>query len=104
MPLVVGETADWQELREAGRQIKAHVLRHLDEYLAAVRGELHARGRPRALGRATPTKPTADRLEIIESHGEREVIKVKTMTSDETRLNAASRQRASRRSRRTSPI
>src|SRR5689334_13406829 len=31
--LVVGESADWQALREAGRQIKAHVLRHLDEYL-----------------------------------------------------------------------
>src|SRR3954451_20027843 len=31
--LVVGEMTDWQELREAGRQIKAHVLRHLDEYL-----------------------------------------------------------------------
>ena len=30
---VVGELADWQELREAGRQIKAHVLRHLAEYL-----------------------------------------------------------------------
>ena len=31
--LVVGEMADWQQLREAGRQIKAHVLRHLDTYL-----------------------------------------------------------------------
>src|SRR6187431_3780051 len=31
--LVVGETDDWQQLRESGRQIKAHTLRHLDTYL-----------------------------------------------------------------------
>src|SRR5918993_5272347 len=31
--LVVGEKEDWQELREAGRQIKAHVMAHLDTYL-----------------------------------------------------------------------
>src|SRR5689334_7162793 len=33
--LVVEEIDDWQALREAGRQIKAHTLAHLDTYLTA---------------------------------------------------------------------
>ena len=37
-PGVVGELPDWEELREAGRAIKADVLARLDEYLVAVRG------------------------------------------------------------------
>ena len=30
---VVGEMPDWEELRQAGHEIKQHVLRHLDFYL-----------------------------------------------------------------------
>ena len=64
---VVAELPDWEELREAGRAIKADVLAHLDEYLVqfeaavtAAGGQVHwardaaeanaivARGRPRA--------------------------------------------------------
>ncbi len=30
---LVAETADWEELREAGRAIKEHTLRNLDAYL-----------------------------------------------------------------------
>src|SRR3954471_20510603 len=30
---VVGEMPDWEQLREAGHQIKEHTLRHLDYYL-----------------------------------------------------------------------
>src|SRR5580698_6615994 len=30
---VVGEMPDWQELREAGKQIRKHTMRHLDFYL-----------------------------------------------------------------------
>jgi L-lactate dehydrogenase complex protein LldF len=86
--LVVGETDDWEQLREAGRQIKAHVLRHLDTYL-----EQFAENCTRAGGRVhwAADADDANRLVvgIIRSHDAREVIKVKTMTSDETRLNAA---------------
>jgi L-lactate dehydrogenase complex protein LldF len=32
---VVGEMPDWQELREAGRQIRQHTMEHLDFYLQA---------------------------------------------------------------------
>src|SRR5205814_8442373 len=31
---VVGELPDWEELREAGREIKAHTMRHLGHYLS----------------------------------------------------------------------
>ena len=86
--LVVGETVDWEALRESGRQIKAHVLAHLDTYLA--RFEENCR---RAGGHVhwAADADEANRLVvgIIRSHGESEVIKVKTMTSDETRLNRA---------------
>jgi L-lactate dehydrogenase complex protein LldF len=85
---VVGETADWEELREAGRQIKAHVLRHLPEYL-----EQFEEACTRAGGHVHWARDAdeANRIivRIIQGHGETEVIKVKTMTSDETRLNAA---------------
>ena len=30
---VVGELPDWQQLRESGRELRAHTLRHLDYYL-----------------------------------------------------------------------
>jgi len=85
---VVGETPDWQELRESGRQIKDHVLRHLDFYLgqfeeACVRAGGHVHWARDA--------DEANRIavSILQAHAAREVIKVKTMTSDEIGLNAA---------------
>ena len=86
--IVVGEMEDWQSLREAGRQIKAHVLQHLDTYLERFEANC-----TRAGGRVHWAADADDAnrivIDIIRGHGEREVIKVKTMTSDETRLNAA---------------
>jgi L-lactate dehydrogenase complex protein LldF len=86
--LVVGETDDWQALREAGRRIKAHVLEHLDTYLTRFEEQC-----TRAGGHVhwAVDADDANRIvvEIIRSHGQSEVIKVKTMTSDETRLNRA---------------
>lgn len=86
--IVVGETDDWQELREAGRQIKAHVLRHLDTYLRQFE-ENCTRAGGRVHWAADADEANAIIVGIIKSCGENEVIKVKTMTSDETRLNAA---------------
>ena len=86
--LVVGEKEDWQELREAGRQIKAHAMAHLDTYL--LQFEENCR---RAGGHVhwAADADDANRIivQIIQSRGESGVIKVKTMTSDETRLNLA---------------
>jgi L-lactate dehydrogenase complex protein LldF len=85
---VVDEMADWQALREAGRQIKAHTLRHLDRYLIQFEETC-----TRAGGQVHWARDAAEAnriiVDLIHGRGEREVIKVKTMTSDETRLNAA---------------
>ena len=55
---VVGEMPDWEELRESGRQIKDHTLRHLDFYLDAVRSRT-ARGQAGlSTGLAMRTKRT----------------------------------------------
>jgi L-lactate dehydrogenase complex protein LldF len=85
---VVGEMADWEELREAGHQIKEHTLRHLDFYL-----EQFEEACTRAGGKVhwAQDADEANRIviSIIQSHGEKEVIKVKTMTSDEVGMNPA---------------
>ncbi len=85
---VVEEMPDWEELRSAGHEIKEHTLRYLDFYLdeferncTAAGGKVH-----RARDADEANSMIAD---LIRSHGEREVIKVKTMTSDETGLNEA---------------
>ncbi len=41
---VVAEVPDWEELREAGRAIKADVLAHLDEYLVQFEAAVQAAG------------------------------------------------------------
>ncbi|MEO7274145.1 MAG: LutB/LldF family L-lactate oxidation iron-sulfur protein [Vicinamibacterales bacterium] len=86
--LVVGETTDWDALRESGRQIKAHVMRHLDEYLTRFEAQCTRAGGHVHWARDADE---ANRIivALIQARGEREVIKVKTMTSDETRLNEA---------------
>ena len=85
---VVAETPDWQELRTAASAIKAHTLRHLDRYLQqfeqaciAAGGQVHW---------ATDADE-ANRIvtALIRQHQANEVIKIKTMTSDETGLNHA---------------
>jgi len=85
---VVAEMADWEELRDAAHHIKDHVLRYLDVYLE----QFEARC-TRAGGRVHWARDAdeANRviIDIIRAHGHPEIIKVKTMTSDETRLNVA---------------
>ena len=40
---VVGELPDWEALRAAGSAIKAHVMRHLDEYLLQLEASVQQR-------------------------------------------------------------
>ncbi|HEV8347485.1 MAG TPA: LutB/LldF family L-lactate oxidation iron-sulfur protein [Vicinamibacterales bacterium] len=86
--VVVSEMTDWQDLRDSAHEIKDHVLRHLDFYLEQFEDNC-----TRAGGRVHWARDAdeANRIviDIIRGHDEREVIKVKTMTSDETRLNVA---------------
>jgi L-lactate dehydrogenase complex protein LldF len=83
---VVDEMPDWQALREAGRRIKEHTLQHLDVYLQQFEEKCTAAGGKVHWARDAD-EASKITLDIIQSHGEKEVIKVKTMTSDEIRLN-----------------
>ncbi len=85
---VVAEMADWQELRSAAHAIKEHTLRYLDFYLERFEANC-----TRAGGRVHWARDADEANEIvidlIRGTGQSEVIKVKTMTSDETQLNVA---------------
>jgi len=85
---VVAEMADWEELRNSAQQIKQQVLANLDDYLEQFEKNCTAAG-----GRVHWARDAdeANRIvvEIIQDHQQTEVIKVKTMTSDETQLNVA---------------
>jgi len=90
---VVAEQRDWQELRLSASKIKEHTLKYLDRYL-----EQFETACTRAGGQVhwATDADEANKiiLELMQSamakHGwAREVIKVKTMTSDEINLNAA---------------
>ncbi|HEY8686575.1 MAG TPA: (4Fe-4S)-binding protein, partial [Chloroflexota bacterium] len=41
---VVSELPDWEELRAAGRDIKAHTMRHLDRYLLELEASVQRAG------------------------------------------------------------
>src|SRR6185503_19729424 len=85
---VVGEMADWEALRDAAHHIKDHTLRHLDAYLAQFEERCtHAGGHVHWARDAEEANRIV--IDIVRGHGESEIIKVKTMTSDETRLNVA---------------
>jgi L-lactate dehydrogenase complex protein LldF len=85
---VVEELPDWEEFREAGRAIKADVLAHLDEYLLQFEAAVEAAG-----GRVHWARDAAEAnaviAEVARAHGVDEVVKVKSLTTDETGLNAA---------------
>jgi L-lactate dehydrogenase complex protein LldF len=84
----VAELPDWEALREAGRAIKERVLRHLDIYLLDLEAAVIRAGgivhwaRDAAEARAIVTR-------IAAGHGAREVIKIKSMATDEIGLNEA---------------
>ena len=86
--LVVQELADWEQLREAGRAIKERVLRHLDDYLVQFEESVQ-----RAGGHVHWARDAAEAnriiVEIARKHGTKEVVKVKSLTTDEIGLNEA---------------
>ena len=85
---VVGEMPDWQELREAGRQIREHTMENLDFYL-----EEFERNCTRAGGVVHWARDAAEAREIlvglVKASGSDEVIKIKSMTTEEIQLNSA---------------
>jgi len=84
---VVAELPDWEDLREAGAQVKAHVLRHLDHYLMQFEENcIHAGGHVHWASDAAEANRII--LGLVQRHRAKEVIKIKTMTSEEVGLNA----------------
>ena len=85
---VIGERPDWEELRSAGEALKKRVLRHLDGYLlefeSAVR---HAGGFVHWARDGDEANDIVVRL--VRATGAREVVKVKSLTTDEIQVNDA---------------
>jgi L-lactate dehydrogenase complex protein LldF len=85
---VVGEVPDWEELREAGRAIKASVLARLDEYLLQFELAVQEAG-GRVHWAADAAEANAVVVDVARAHGATEVVKVKSLTTDEIELNDA---------------
>jgi L-lactate dehydrogenase complex protein LldF len=85
---VVEELPDWEQLREAGRAIKEDTLRHLDRYLEQLEAAVTAAG-----GRVHWARDAAEANRIVtalvQATGHREVVKVKSMATQEIGLNEA---------------
>src|SRR5277367_404420 len=85
---VVGEMPDWQDLREAGKQIREHTMENLDFYLEEFEANC-----TRAGGVVHWARDAAEARQIIvglvKASGSDEVIKIKSMTTEEIQLNVA---------------
>jgi L-lactate dehydrogenase complex protein LldF len=84
----VAELPDWEELREAGRAIKADTLRNLDAYLVQFESAAKSAGAHVHWARDA-TEANAIVAEIVHGHGVTEVVKMKSLTTDEIGLNDA---------------
>ena len=84
---VVDERVDWEALRELGRQIKDEALGQLDVHLERLEASVTAAG---GIVHWARDGDEANRVVagLLHDHGASEVIKVKSITTDETRLNA----------------
>jgi L-lactate dehydrogenase complex protein LldF len=85
---VVAELPDWEELRDAGRAIKADVLARLDELLVQFEAAVESAG-----GHVHWARDGAEANAIVagiaHSHGVSDVVKMKSLTTDEIGLNEA---------------
>jgi L-lactate dehydrogenase complex protein LldF len=85
---VVAEMPDWEQLRDSGHEIKQHVMRHLDFYLEQFEKNCTAAGGTVHWARDAD-EANSIIVGLVKAQQAKEVIKVKTMTSDEIRLNVA---------------
>ena len=82
---LVAETPDWQELRKAGAAIKDDVLHHLDGYLEQFERNAAARGATVHWARDA-AEATKIVTALVQETGGTEVIKVKSMATQEIGL------------------
>jgi L-lactate dehydrogenase complex protein LldF len=85
---VVEEVPDWEELRTAGAALKDATLATLDERLLELEERVQARGGTVHWARDAEE---ANRIVVglVDQTGAREVVKVKSLTTDEIHLNEA---------------
>jgi L-lactate dehydrogenase complex protein LldF len=85
---VIAEVPDWQELREAGRAIKAYAMAHLPELLTRLEERVTAAGGSVHWARDAHE---ANRIvtDLVRQTGSDRVIKVKSMATQEIGLNEA---------------
>ena len=85
---VVDEMPDWQDLREAGKQIRQHTMENLEFYL-----EEFETNCTRAGGVVHWARDAAEArrivVSLVKTSGSDEVIKIKSMTTEEIQLNSA---------------
>ncbi len=96
---VVSEMPDWQSLRDAGQAIRAHTLAYLDTYLEQFETRCVAAG-----GRVHWARDAAEANRIIIELARNptgRVIKIKSMTTEETGSTALSKAQESSRWKRT---
>ena len=85
---VVAETPDWEGLRRAGEAVRQRSLLRLEELLVRLESEVsRAGGEVHWAGDAVEANEIVTR--IVRGAGAREVVKVKSLTTDEIRLNEA---------------
>jgi L-lactate dehydrogenase complex protein LldF len=86
--LVVGELPDWQDLREAGKRLREHTLRYLGDYLQQFEANCTKAG---GIVHWARDAEEARRIVIslAQAAGAKEVIKIKSMTTEEIQLNHA---------------
>ncbi|WP_328877548.1 LutB/LldF family L-lactate oxidation iron-sulfur protein [Streptomyces sp. NBC_00299] len=84
----VAEVSDWTALREAGKRIKDHTLHHLDRYLVQLEESVTAAG---GTVHWAADADEANRIvaDLVKATGESEVVKVKSMATQEIGLNEA---------------
>jgi L-lactate dehydrogenase complex protein LldF len=85
---VVAEVPDWQELRAAGAAIKDDVLANLEQYLVQLEEQVIARGGTVHWARDAD-EANAIVTRLVQATGETEVVKVKSMATQEIGLNEA---------------
>jgi L-lactate dehydrogenase complex protein LldF len=92
---VVAELGDWEELREAGRALKERVLRHLDDYLLELEESVQRAG---GIVHWARDADECNRIvgDIVAGHGADSVVKAKSLTTEETKLNEALAERGIR--------
>jgi L-lactate dehydrogenase complex protein LldF len=84
----IGELDDWEQLREAGAALKRRTLRHLDKYLVQLEERVTEAG---GTVHWAADAAAANRIvaKLIKATGGHEVVKVKSMATQEIGLNEA---------------